>query len=104
VDAVVTFNDRTPVGILRQLRPDIWVKGGDYFVDDTEFADTQFADSDEPGGRPGDTALPEAAVVRSWGGQAVVVPYLPGHSTTELIRLAQRDGASRRPAADKGAR
>jgi rfaE bifunctional protein nucleotidyltransferase chain/domain len=76
VDAVVTFDELTPHRLLDQLRPDIWVKGGDYFLDG-------------PDGRP---ALPEAELVRRWGGQAVVVPYLSGRSTTRLI-------AATRPAA-----
>ncbi|HWB34718.1 MAG TPA: adenylyltransferase/cytidyltransferase family protein, partial [Rugosimonospora sp.] len=77
VDSVVVFNDTTPAGILQQLRPDVWVKGGDYFLDDE--------------------VLPESAVLRGWGGQTVVVPYLPGHSTSELIRLAQGDAVPGRP-------
>jgi D-beta-D-heptose 7-phosphate kinase / D-beta-D-heptose 1-phosphate adenosyltransferase len=82
VDAVVVFNDTTPAGILQQLRPDVWVKGGDYFIDDSPF-----------GAEDGPGAMPEAAVLRTWGGQTVVVPYMTGHSTTELIRAAQRHGA-----------
>jgi rfaE bifunctional protein nucleotidyltransferase chain/domain/rfaE bifunctional protein kinase chain/domain len=63
VDAVVVFDDDTPERLLRQLRPDVWVKGGDY------------------DGR----SLPEAAVLAGWGGQTVVVPYLRGRSTTALL-------------------
>ncbi|MDB1087849.1 D-glycero-beta-D-manno-heptose 1-phosphate adenylyltransferase [Streptomyces sp. ACA25] len=66
VDAVLTFGEDTPATLLRRLRPDIWVKGGDYSV----------------------SALPEAAVLREWGGQALVLPYLDGRSTTELARRA----------------
>ncbi|EXG81715.1 D-glycero-beta-D-manno-heptose 1-phosphate adenylyltransferase [Cryptosporangium arvum] len=66
VDAVVVFDEDTPERVLGRLRPDRWVKGGDYTVD----------------------ALPEAAVVRSWGGEAVVLPYLDGHSTTDLVHRA----------------
>ena len=73
VDAVVTFDETTPDQVLDQLRPDIWVKGGDYFLDG-------------PDGRP---ALPEAEFVKRWGGQTVVVPYLSGRSTTKLIAAAQ---------------
>jgi rfaE bifunctional protein nucleotidyltransferase chain/domain/rfaE bifunctional protein kinase chain/domain len=62
VDAVAIFTDNTPIPLLNRLRPDIWVKGGDYSESD----------------------LPEAEVVRSWGGHAVVVPYHAGHSTTQL--------------------
>ncbi|MEU3778912.1 D-glycero-beta-D-manno-heptose 1-phosphate adenylyltransferase [Streptomyces sp. NPDC032472] len=68
VDAVISFDEDTPAEVLEVLRPDIWVKGGDYAVDD----------------------LPEAALVRTWGGQAVVLPYLDGRSTTGLARRAAR--------------
>ncbi len=78
VDAVVTFDEPTPDRVLDRLRPDIWVKGGDYFLD----------------GPDGEPALPEAELVRRWGGQTVVVPYLSGRSTTQLIAAAQPDRAS----------
>jgi rfaE bifunctional protein nucleotidyltransferase chain/domain len=69
VDAVVVFHEDTPAQVLDRLRPDIWAKGGDYAGAD----------------------LPEAAVLRTWGGQAVVLPYLDGHSTTALVaRSANR--------------
>jgi D-beta-D-heptose 7-phosphate kinase / D-beta-D-heptose 1-phosphate adenosyltransferase len=74
VDAVVTFDELTPERLLDKLRPDIWVKGGDYFLDG-------------PDGRP--ALLPEAELVRRWGGQTVVVPYLSGRSTTRLIAAAR---------------
>jgi len=66
VDAVVVFDEDTPERVLGELRPDRWVKGGDYTVE----------------------SLPEAAVVRAWGGEAVVLPYLDGHSTTSLVQRA----------------
>jgi rfaE bifunctional protein nucleotidyltransferase chain/domain len=72
VDAVVVFDEPTPDRVLDRLRPDIWVKGGDYFLD----------------GPDGEPALPEAGLVRRWGGQTVVVPYLSGRSTTRLIEAA----------------
>ncbi len=68
VDAVTIFDEDTPVRVLRDIRPDIWVKGGDY-----------------------DGAwLPEAEVLREWGGEVVTVPYLSGRSTSGLVRLARR--------------
>jgi len=70
VDAVVLFDEPTPAEVLSRLRPDIWVKGGDY-----------------AGGNP-DT-LPEAELVRSWGGQTVIVPYLDGRSTSRMIAAAR---------------
>ncbi len=67
VDAVVVFDEDTPAQVLDRLRPDVWAKGGDYAGAD----------------------LPEAAVLRTWGGQAVVLPYLDGHSTTALVQRSQ---------------
>ncbi|MEU4620822.1 PfkB family carbohydrate kinase [Actinoplanes sp. NPDC023801] len=66
VDAVVIFDEPTPESVLTWLRPDVWVKGGDY-----------------------DT-LPETEVVERWGGQTVIVPYLDGRSTTKTIAQARR--------------
>ena len=64
VDAVAVFDEDTPAAVIQRLRPDIWVKGGDY-----------------AGQR-----LPEEEVLEQWGGQAVVVPYLEGRSTSGLVR------------------
>jgi rfaE bifunctional protein nucleotidyltransferase chain/domain len=66
VDAVVVFDEDTPIAALEQLRPDVWAKGGDYALAD----------------------LPEAPVLEQWGGQAVVLPYLSGKSTSALIQEA----------------
>ena len=66
VDEVVVFDEDTPVETLRTLRPDVWVKGGDY----------------------AGIELPEAAVLAEWGGVAVTVPYQAGRSTTGLVELA----------------
>jgi D-beta-D-heptose 7-phosphate kinase / D-beta-D-heptose 1-phosphate adenosyltransferase len=77
VDAVAVFDELTPEPLLHRLRPDIWVKGGDYFLDDP--------DDDRP-------VLPEAELIRGWGGQTVVVPYLADRSTTGLIEMARSKG------------
>ncbi|GIE36472.1 bifunctional protein HldE [Actinoplanes italicus] len=66
VDAVVVFDEPTPEAVLTWLRPDIWVKGGDY------------------------DSLPETEVLERWGGQTVIVPYLDGRSTTKTIAQARR--------------
>jgi len=69
VDAVVRFDEDTPLELIRALRPDVLAKGGDY--------------------------LPEAVVGREFveaaGGRLVLVPFLPGHSTT-LIEGRIRSG------------
>ncbi|MET9429050.1 MULTISPECIES: D-glycero-beta-D-manno-heptose 1-phosphate adenylyltransferase [unclassified Streptomyces] len=75
VDAVAVFDGDTPVELLGRLRPDVWVKGGDYSAED----------------------LPEADTLRTWGGQAVVLPYLDGRSTTLLARRAAEAAAPIRP-------
>jgi D-beta-D-heptose 7-phosphate kinase/D-beta-D-heptose 1-phosphate adenosyltransferase len=70
VDVVVPFDERTPEAVLQRLRPDVFAKGGDYALTD----------------------LPEAALLGTWGGQAVVLPYLEGRSTTQLIKeVVRRD-------------
>ncbi len=75
VDAVVLFNERTAEELIAALRPDIYVKGGDYGL--------PTATHNPIGGKP----LPEANVVLGYGGRVELIPYLPGHSTTELIAL-----------------
>lgn len=63
VDAVVAFNEPTPLGLILALRPDVLVKGGDYTRD----------------------TVAGAAEVESWGGRVVILPLLPGYSTTSLV-------------------
>jgi D-beta-D-heptose 7-phosphate kinase/D-beta-D-heptose 1-phosphate adenosyltransferase len=75
VDAVVVFDEATPEAVLRRLRPDLFAKGGDY------------------AGRP----LPERAVLAEWGGEAVLLPYLDGRSTSRLVREAARGGVGVEP-------
>lgn len=76
VDAVAVFDEDTPAEVLERIRPHVWAKGGDY----------------------AGTDVPEAAVLRKWGGQAVVLPYLEGRSTTRLVRTAaERAAAKERP-------
>jgi D-beta-D-heptose 7-phosphate kinase/D-beta-D-heptose 1-phosphate adenosyltransferase len=71
VDAVTVFDEDTPEAVLNELRPDVWVKGGDY-------------------GDP--EALPETRLLRVWGGRTVLVPEHPGRSTTRLATALRRVG------------
>ncbi|TFZ06849.1 D-glycero-beta-D-manno-heptose 1-phosphate adenylyltransferase [Ramlibacter henchirensis] len=64
VDLVTWFDEDTPVQLLSELRPAIYVKGGDYDV----------------------ARLPETAVVQGWGGRAVALPFVDGYSTTALVK------------------
>jgi D-beta-D-heptose 7-phosphate kinase / D-beta-D-heptose 1-phosphate adenosyltransferase len=70
VDAVVVFDEDTPEQALVQLRPDIFAKGGDY----------------------ASAVLPEAAALAEWGGQVVILPFVDGRSTSQLIDEAARRG------------
>lgn len=68
VDHVVVFAEETAEELVRQLQPDIYVKGGDYSLD----------------------RLPEASIVAAYGGQTVLVPLVEGRSTTNVIRRLQQ--------------
>jgi rfaE bifunctional protein nucleotidyltransferase chain/domain len=63
VDLVVLFAEKTPVALLERVRPDIYVKGGDYVID----------------------TLEETRLVKSWGGTATAIPFIYERSTTDLL-------------------
>jgi rfaE bifunctional protein nucleotidyltransferase chain/domain len=63
VSLVIGFDESTPVELLKRVRPQWYVKGGDYDIE----------------------TLPETALVRSWGGSARALPFVDGHSTTALV-------------------
>ncbi len=62
VDAVIRFDEDTPFELIKALQPDILVKGGDYTPDTVVGRD----------------------VVESRGGQVVIIPFIPGHSTSRI--------------------
>jgi D-beta-D-heptose 7-phosphate kinase / D-beta-D-heptose 1-phosphate adenosyltransferase len=72
VDDVVVFDEDTPCEALRRLRPALFVKGGDY------------------AGRH----LPERAVLAEWGGRVVLLPVVPGRSTTRILQAAAASTAA----------
>jgi D-beta-D-heptose 7-phosphate kinase/D-beta-D-heptose 1-phosphate adenosyltransferase len=63
VDAVVVFDQDTPLELITALRPDVLVKGGDY----------------------SESSIVGARDVRGWGGTVAIIPLTPGHSTTSTI-------------------
>jgi len=63
VSLVIPFAEDTPVALIGAVRPDILVKGGDWNMD----------------------RLPESALVRSWGGTVLAIPFLVERSTTALV-------------------
>ncbi|KOF52180.1 MULTISPECIES: adenylyltransferase/cytidyltransferase family protein [unclassified Achromobacter] len=67
VTLVTSFDEDTPEALIGELRPDLIVKGGDYDME----------------------KLPETALVKSWGGRAVAIPFEFERSTTALVRKIQ---------------
>jgi len=70
VDAVVLFDEDTPLELIRALAPDVLVKGGDYTVD----------------------TVVGAPDVMQRGGDVVIIPLTPGHSTTGTVERMRAGG------------
>jgi D-beta-D-heptose 7-phosphate kinase / D-beta-D-heptose 1-phosphate adenosyltransferase len=77
VDHVVAFDEDTPVRLIRDIRPDVFVKGGDYTRE----------------------MLPEAAVVEELGGAVRILPYVEDRSTTGIVERIRRAEAEASAAA-----
>jgi rfaE bifunctional protein nucleotidyltransferase chain/domain len=71
VDHVLVFGEDTPVEVLSRLQPDVHCKGADYAP---------------PSTRP----IPEAEVVRSYGGRIAFLTFTPGVSTTDIVRRIEQ--------------
>jgi len=113
VDYVTIFDDNTAERAVAALRPAVYVKGGDYAGGERAQAGVTLAPDELRHLLAGDASahpalaglerrLPEARVVAAYGGSVTLLPYLPGHSTTELIerivsRYAKRDAAAPEP-------
>jgi rfaE bifunctional protein nucleotidyltransferase chain/domain len=63
VDLVILFANKTPVELIKRVRPDVYVKGGDYAIE----------------------TLEETEVIKAWGGQAYAIPFIYDRSTTCLL-------------------
>ena len=64
VSLVTLFDETTPLELLTLVRPQMYVKGGDYDIE----------------------SLAETALVRSWGGDAIALGFVDGYSTTALVK------------------
>jgi rfaE bifunctional protein nucleotidyltransferase chain/domain len=73
VDAVVVFDEDTPLELIRYLRPDVLVKGGDYSRN----------------------SIVGAEDVVAWGGRVEIIPLTAGQSTTSIIQTLLRPGVAR---------
>lgn len=64
VDYVVFFDEQTAEELIKEVHPDVYVKGGDYTLE----------------------TLPEGRIVQAYGGQVELVKLVEGRSTTNIIR------------------
>ena len=71
VDHVVFFGEQTAESLIAEVKPNIYVKGGDYTLD----------------------TLPESKIVQSYGGRVEFIPMVAGRSTTNVInKIAMKQG------------
>jgi glycerol-3-phosphate cytidylyltransferase len=71
VDYIVFFNEDTPVEIVKKIKPNIHVKGGDYKKND----------------------MPETRFVEKYGGKVEILPLVKGFSTTNIIEKIKNEKA-----------
>ncbi len=71
VSLVTWFGEDNPQALIAEIRPDILVKGGDYDMD----------------------VLPETALMHTWGGKALALPFVSGYSTTALVKKIRAQGS-----------
>ena len=69
VDHVIFFGEQTAENLIAEVKPDIYVKGGDYTIE----------------------TLPEAKIVQSYGGRVELVNLVAGKSTTNIIEKMRQD-------------
>ncbi len=70
VDAVVLFDEETPYKLIKTVQPDVLVKGSDYRPEDIVGYD----------------------VVKKKGGEVVTINFLPGYSTTSIVKKIKVGG------------
>lgn len=68
VDYVVLFGEQTAEAVIAEVKPDVYVKGGDYTLD----------------------TLPEAKIVQSYGGRVAFIDMVEGRSTTNIINKIKK--------------
>ena len=68
VDAVVLFDEATPINLIKAISPDVLVKGGDY----------------------NELSIVGATDVNKMGGKVIVIPYIENHSSSQLARQISR--------------
>lgn len=72
VDEVIIFDEDTPLSLIMAIRPHIIVKGGDYSAHVTDRRDPRYVVGSQE--------------VKKWGGQAYVIAFVQGYSTTSIVK------------------
>ena len=72
VDGVVIFGEDTPLDLIKELQPDILVKGGDYNPEEMDHKHPKY--------------MVGSAEVRDWGGLVKTIPTVEGFSTTGIVK------------------
>ncbi|RAP30765.1 D-glycero-beta-D-manno-heptose 1-phosphate adenylyltransferase [Candidatus Marinamargulisbacteria bacterium SCGC AG-343-D04] len=67
IDLITIFDENTPLALIEQIKPDIHVKGGDYDK----------------------KSLPEYPIVTSYGGEVIIESFLPGFSTSSILKKGE---------------
>lgn len=76
VDFVILFNEDTPYELIKQIKPDVLVKGGDYDANETNASSKKY--------------IVGSDIVRAKGGQIVTIDLTAGFSTTGLIEKMKK--------------
>ena len=63
VDGVVIFDEDTPIELIKKIKPNTHVKGGDYLAE----------------------KLPEYEIIKAYGGNVVIEAFLEGFSTSSIV-------------------
>jgi rfaE bifunctional protein nucleotidyltransferase chain/domain len=70
VDAVIIFEEETPLELIKLISPDVIVKGGDYNAEETNTHSKKY--------------IVGSDVVKNYGGKVVAIPFVEGYSTSAI--------------------
>jgi bifunctional ADP-heptose synthase (sugar kinase/adenylyltransferase) len=74
VDLVLVFNEETPIDLIKDLQPDVLIKGADYDASEHDSLNLKY--------------IVGSKEVRSYGGAVCTVDFVPGYSTTLILKKA----------------
>jgi rfaE bifunctional protein nucleotidyltransferase chain/domain len=76
VDLIVLFNEDTPLDLIRELQPDVLVKGADYDPNETDPSSKKY--------------IVGSDLVKANGGEVVAIPLVDGFSTTKIVEKLKK--------------